>query len=291
MPELPEIEHLKRTLEPVLVGAEITGVQLLRRDILNRGQNHEDNTTRIRSECLLAHSRIAGLDRHGKQLAVFNEGGKALCIHLGMSGQLRYLPENTRLENRSHVHCIWSIRGPKSAGRLIFRDPRRFGGIWTFTSREHLQLSRWSRLGPDALDISSRALFQQLDRTRKSIKAALLDQSLIAGVGNIYADECLFSSGINPSRLTNELSRAEITRLAKHLRQILQRAVQAGGSTIRSYVDANGEGGKYAFKHKVYGRANQPCLKCRTSLCGITIAQRTTVFCPTCQCDQVANPG
>ena len=283
MPELPEIEHLKQTLEPVLVGAEITGVRLLRRDILNRGQNHGNGNPRIKAECLLARSRIAGLERHGKQLAVFSEGGKALCIHLGMSGQLRYLPKNTRLENSTHVHCIWAIRGPKSDGRLIFRDPRRFGGIWTFQSRESLLASRWSRLGPDALEISSRTLLKQLSQTRKSIKSALLDQSLIAGVGNIYADECLFSSGINPSRPTNELSRAEITRLAKHLRQILQRAVRAGGSTIRSYVDANGEGGTYAFRHKVYGRANQPCLKCRTFLLGITIAQRTTVFCPNCQ--------
>lgn len=265
------------------MGSEITTVRLLRRDILRGGSGQKKDATRIKSECLLAHSRIIGLGRHGKQLALFSESGKVLCIHLGMSGQLRYLPAKARLENSRHVHCIWTIRGPKSSGRLIFRDPRRFGGIWAFATLEELHISRWSRLGPDALDIRSRSLFQKLSRTRKSIKSALLDQSLIAGVGNIYADECLFASGIHPSRPSNELSTVEVARLAKRLRIILQNAIRAGGSTVRSYLDGNGEAGNYAIKHHVYGRANMPCLKCREPLCRTTIAQRTTVFCPTCQ--------
>lgn len=283
LPELPEIEHLKRTLEPVLVGSEITTVRILRRDILHRGSGYEKETARIKSECLLARSRIIRLDRYGKQLALSSESGKVLCIHLGMSGQLQYLPTKSRLENNRHVHCIWTIRGPKSSGRLIFRDPRRFGGIWVFATLDELHISRWSRLGPDALDIRSRSLFQQLIRTRKSIKSALLDQSLIAGVGNIYADECLFASGIHPSRPSNELSTVEVTRLAKHLRKILQNAIRAGGSTIHSYIDGNGEVGTYVSKHQVYGRAHMPCVKCCRPLCRTTIAQRTTVFCSTCQ--------
>lgn len=265
------------------MGSEITGVRLLRRDILHCDSDQGNNTTRITSECLLARSWITGLDRRGKQLALFSKSGKALCIHLGMSGQLRYLPSKSRLKNSRHVHCIWTIRGPKSSGRLIFRDPRRFGGIWAFATLDELHLSHWSQLGPDALNIRSRSLFQQLIRTRKPIKSALLDQSLIAGVGNIYADECLFASGIHPSRSSNELSTVEVTRLTKHLRKILQNAIRAGGSTVHTYMDGNGEVGTYAIKHQVYGRANMPCLKCREPLCRTTIAQRTTVFCPTCQ--------
>ena len=251
--------------------------------LFHGGSWHGKDTSRIKSECLLARSRIIGLGRYGKQLALFSESGKVLCIHLGMSGQLRYLHARSRPENSRHVHCIWTIRGPQSSGRLIFRDPRRFGGIWTFATVDELHQSRWSRLGPDALDIRSRSLFQQLSRTRKSIKSALLDQSLIAGVGNIYADECLFASGIHPSRPSNELSTIEVASLAKHLRKILQNAIRAGGSTVRSYVDGNGEAGTYVFKHQVYGRAGMPCVKCNEPLCRTTIAQRTTVFCPTCQ--------
>ncbi len=283
MPELPEIEHLKRTLEPVLVGSEVTSVRLLRRDILHCRSGHGKETTRIKPERLLVRSRIIGLGRRGKQLALFSESGKAICIHLGMSGQLQFLPGNSRPENSRHVHCVWTIRGPKSSGRLIFRDPRRFGGIWIFATLDELHRSRWSRLGPDALDIHSRTLFNQLTRTRKSIKSALLDQSLIAGVGNIYADECLFSSRIHPARPSNELSTDEVTQLARHLRKTLQNAIRAGGSTVRSYLDGNGDAGTYAFKHRVYGRANKPCVICQTPLCRMTIAQRTTVFCPTCQ--------
>lgn len=265
------------------MGSEITTVRLLRRDILHCDSGNGKETTRIISKCLLAHSRIIGLDRRGKQLALFSEIGKVLCIHLGMSGQLQYLPTKSKLVSNRHVHCIWTIRGPKSSGRLIFRDPRRFGGIWVFATLDELYLARWSRLGPDALNIRSRSLFQQLVRTRKSIKSALLDQSLIAGVGNIYADECLFASGIHPSRQSNKLSTTEVTKLTKHLRKTLQNAIHAGGSTVRSYVDGNGEAGTYTFKHQVYGRASMPCLKCHGLLCRTTIAQRTTVFCPTCQ--------
>lgn len=287
MPELPEIEHLARTLETALPGALVRNVSLLRPDIVRcTDRRSRRPQRRVSRDDLLLGRRIQGLLRHGKELAIVSREGPAICVHLGMSGQLWHCPAGTRLRRRDHVHCVWHLRAPRTGrphGRLVFRDPRRFGGLWCFASIQELLATRWSQLGPDALHIRTGTLRQALSTTSRSIKAALLDQRLIAGIGNIYADEILFAAGIHPQSTASELPAARYRLLAGTIRGLLATAVAHGGSTVRDYVDGHGSAGSYASRHLVYGRATQPCTSCGQLLSGTTIAQRTTVFCAGCQ--------
>ena len=281
MPELPEIDHLRRSLEPVLLGSVVLRVSLTRPDIVRCSSSRTRRPEQgVRRRRLLMGERIERLQRHGKELAIVSRGGASICIHLGMSGQLWHCPPGERLRRRDHVHCVWHLG---ERGRLVFRDPRRFGGLWCYASLDDLRAVRWSRLGPDALRIDTRTLRQVLAGTRRSIKATLLDQGVVAGIGNIYADEILFAAGIHPQSVASLLPPDRYRRLANEIRRVLAAAVRRGGSTIRDYVDGNGAAGSYALRHRVYGRAGQPCTVCGQLLHGITEAQRATVLCPGCQ--------
>ena len=285
LPELPEIAHLKRSLEPRLLGAVVRAVSLHRPDIVR------NRSRRPRRHELLGGQTIGRLERHGKELAVVAESGPVLCIHLGMSGQLWFCPGGERLGRRDHVHCVWRIastprpgaHAKSEGGRLVFRDPRRFGGLWIFPSIEDLRALRWSRLGPDALSLDARTLAARLGKTARPIKTALLDQRVVAGIGNIYADEILFAARIHPLRPAGRLRRPALDTLAAAIRQTLRLATRAGGSTIRDYVDGGGRRGRFTTRHRVYGRAGEPCARCHRTLRPIRLAQRATVFCPACQ--------
>jgi len=285
LPELPEIDHLRRSLEPVLLGSVVRRVSLTRPDIvrstISRTRRPE---LRVRRSSLLMGKRIERLERHGKELAIVSRGGASVCVHLGMSGQLWHCRPGERLRRGDHVHCVWHLVNEGSKwGRLVFRDPRRFGGLWCYPSLNDLIAVRWSRLGPDALRIDTRTLRQLLARIRRSIKATLLDQGVVAGIGNIYADEILFAAGIHPQSVASLLPPDRCRRLANEIRRVLAAAIRWGGSTIRDYVDANGVAGSYTLRQRVYGRAGQPCTVCGQLLRGITEAQRVTVLCPGCQ--------
>jgi formamidopyrimidine-DNA glycosylase len=167
--------------------------------------------------------------------------------------------------------------------RLVFRDARRFGGVWTCGSIEDLRARRWGSLGPDALTIDDTVLAERVRGIRRAIKAVVLDQSVVAGVGNIYADESLFGAGIHPQEIAGDLREAAIARLGAQIRGVLGAAVEAGGSTIRDFAGPDGASGSYQERHAVYGRAGEPCVRCGETLMGITVAQRTTTFCPRCQ--------
>ena len=285
MPELPEIDHLRRSLEPVLLGSVVRRVSLTRPDIVRFGLSRTRRPeARVRRNSLLTGERIERLVRHGKELAIVSRGGASVCVHLGMSGQLWHCPPGERLRRRDHVHCVWHlVNGKGNHGRLVFRDPRRFGGLWCYESLDDLTAVRWSRLGPDALRIDVRILRKALAGTRRSIKATLLDQHVIAGIGNIYADEILFAAGIHPQSAASGLPPDRYHLLANEIRRVLAAAVGRGGSTIRDYVDGTGAAGSYALQHRVYGRAGLPCTACGRVLLGITEAQRSTVLCPDCQ--------
>jgi formamidopyrimidine-DNA glycosylase len=286
MPELPEVEHLKRTLEPTLIGAVVMDVAVHRRDVIRRTGG--GRRSGIKSTLLNQH-RIDRLERHGKQLAIVSDSGGAICIHLGMSGQcwLRD-PASTCNENHnghpmSHIHCRWRINTGRGEQELLFRDPRRFGGIWTYPSFEAVLKERWALLGPDALSVTAAKLRMRLCRTRRPVKAALLDQRLIAGVGNIYADEALFVARIHPMNAADTLTDDQFTRLAHAIRSTLRQAIKNGGSTLRDYRDGAGRKGSHQTYHSVYGRAAEPCIRCDGRLISQLIGQRTTVFCPQCQ--------
>ncbi len=271
MPELPEVECIRRGLRWRLFGDAIVDVHVHRADVI-----HTENATDL-THRLLAGRAVITLDRHGKQLAMIGDCGRVVCVRLGMSGQL--MLRGTPCEG-DHVHVEWLLR---SGRRLVFRDPRRFGGLWLFDSREALQRFAWDSLGPDALTITARSLTAVFARTRQCVKAALLDQGLLAGVGNIYADESLFRAGIHPLRPACELEASDRASLAASIRQTLRAAIAAGGSTLRDYVNADGQPGASQHGHAVYGRVGMPCPRCDQTIETIKIAGRTTAFCPGCQ--------
>ncbi len=289
MPELPEIANLKRSLEPLLVGAVVGRVALNRPQVV-RNIDQSRVATRISGRRMLAGQTIRRLDRHGKELAIITRAGPSLCVHLGMSGQLFYWAWRRRLSRLDHVHCTWQITSPTARGRLVFRDPRRFGGLWVFGSPSELRRSRWTRLGPDALLVNPSTLAERLKRTRRSIKAVLLDQRVIAGIGNIYADEILFAARIHPLSMAAGLGPVKQRALGSAIPRVLTQALRAGGSTIRDYRDGTGRPGRFASQHRVYGRAGLPCHRCGRPLESLRVAQRSTVFCGTCQRRQRADP-
>ena len=281
MPELPEIEHLKRTLEPSLIGARVERVRLTRPDIVRTIDNGRRNgdARRPTSRALLAGSTITELRRHGKQLAIVGDGDAIVCVHLGMSGSLRFLENDGRLKRTDHVHCRWTLSG----GTLVFRDPRRFGGLRFVPSLEALHTQCWGDLGPDALSIDTADLFDRLQRTTRDVKAALLDQSLVAGLGNIYVDESLFLAGIHPQAKSSDATKQQVKRLHRAAQHVLCQAIDSGGSTLRDYADGNGNAGRFKNKHNVYGRDGLPCTRCGGLLVRIVVSQRSTVYCGRCQ--------
>jgi formamidopyrimidine-DNA glycosylase len=289
MPELPEVEHLRLSLIPRLVGRVFTGVRIRRRDVIvapgdpARGSAPARTGARPRRltpAALLVGASITDLHRAGKQLAIVAANGRALCVHLGMSGQLRWLGPDAPRGSGPHEHITWRL---DDGSGLAFRDPRRFGGVWVFPSFADLKASRWSGLGPDALVITAGELGARLDGSARPLKAALLDQSVIAGVGNIYADEALFAAGLSPTRLATSLTRRETAGLVISIRTVLRVSISAGGSTLRDYLDAEGKRGNNQSRFLVYGRRGRPCTRCGNPLESLQIAQRTTVMCPRCQ--------
>ncbi|WP_432798478.1 bifunctional DNA-formamidopyrimidine glycosylase/DNA-(apurinic or apyrimidinic site) lyase [Poriferisphaera sp. WC338] len=284
MPELPEVENIRLSLADQITGLSVSAVQIIRPDVLNI--DHIPSTS---PQSLLQRTTITNLIRHGKQLALVfqstNNISPILCVGLGMTGQLRiHTPSRSSLPNHTHfVLDLVTSQDKKPTTKLIFRDPRRFGGLWLFQSHEDLLSSRWSSLGPDALAITPKDLHDRLSRTRRTIKAALLDQNLVAGLGNIYVDELLHRSGIHPEYSAGQLTRKQIQTLVPKMRRLLRNAIQSGGSTLRDYVNGVGDLGGYQNNHKVYGRSGQPCTTCDHELEGLILAGRSTVFCPSCQ--------
>lgn len=274
MPELPEVETVRRSLSPRWTGRTVLAVTIRRADVLRNAPS------RGRSLAMGLGGRVADILRHGKQLAVVFADNRVVLVHLGMTGQLFVLGPRERPPRPDHIHIRWRL---DDGSTVCFRDPRRFGGVWVFDSLEALRESRWDRLGPDALTITRTRLRRNLRRSARTIKACLLDQAVLAGVGNIYADEALFLARINPHTPAADLDRDEITRLAGAVRSTLRAAVRARGSTLRDFLDAELRPGSQQTRFHAYGRAGTPCHRCGTSLVGSRITQRMTAHCPVCQ--------
>ncbi|MFN0134384.1 MAG: bifunctional DNA-formamidopyrimidine glycosylase/DNA-(apurinic or apyrimidinic site) lyase [Phycisphaerales bacterium] len=270
MPELPEVESVRLSLIPHLVGRRVATARLYRNDICTTHDGCKPT-----GSLLLEGAKIAELRRHGKQLAILADDGRAVCVHLGMSGRL-FVQRGG--ERPLHGHAEWRL-GDLT---LVFEDPRRFGGLWTIPDEAALA-ARWAELGPDALTITGTALEAGLADSKRAIKAALLDQAVLAGVGNIYADESLFLAEVPPRARANGVRGERAERLAAAIRAVLAGAIRSGGSTLRDYRNGLGEPGLAQREHRVYGRGGEPCATCGETLRQGTIAQRTTVWCVRCQ--------
>lgn len=283
MPELPEVETLRRSLEAALIGRTVRRVTVRRRDVVAAPGDPPGGFARNRraprpapltDAMLLLDGEIRQLRRHGKQLAIVDEVGRAVIVQLGMTGTLRLSREP---RDPPHTHLVWRL---DDGARLRFIDPRRFGLLRPMPAGPD---GAWRALGPDALTIRGPALAERLRSGARTLKVVLLDQSAIAGVGNIYADEALFDAGLHPARPAASLSPDDADRLARAIRSVLRSAIRSGGSTIRDYRDGAGEPGSFQHRHKVYGRGGLPCPRCGGVLDRLLIAQRTTVACPRCQ--------
>ncbi len=290
MPELPEVEVTRRQIEKVLVGRTVRGVVTTRKSYFFITPPGELRTR-------LVGRRVVALNRHGKYLVAELDDGSRLLLHLGMTGQLfaagarspRLLSAERRatlspekaaaFEPDQHTHLVLSFDEP--GPNLYFRDVRKFGKVaWIARGKPN---GRLEKLGIDALEATGDALYDATRTRSLAIKSVLLDQGVLAGVGNIYADEALFLAGIRSKRRARTLTREECERIAVAVRKVLRRSITRGGSSIDDYVRPDGSDGGYQTECFVYGRTGEPCRTCKTPIRRIVVGQRSTHFCPECQ--------
>ena len=270
MPELPEVETVARDLRPLLVGRTLVAVRRSRKALRQAWDKSW--------EPLLANRRVEAVERRGKWLLVGLDGGAFLMVHLGMTGQFTVAGPGVAVE--THTHLVFPL---DNAHELRFRDIRRFGSITYFADRPAWEAFLVGRLGPEPWDIDPKAWRSGLKATRRNLKATLLDQTFVAGVGNIYADESCFAARLDPRRSADVLTTAEAGRLLQAVRAVLTNAIEARGSTIRNYVGGSGLAGGYQAEFAVYGRTGEPCVECGTPIAHTRLAGRSTHYCPRCQ--------
>jgi formamidopyrimidine-DNA glycosylase len=262
LPELPEVETVVRSIRP-LVGRRIATAEFRNLRIL-RGGNPDHMAAR------LAGRRIKAIVRYGKFIVATLDDGSYLMIHLGMTGKLLLGGPSGK-----HTHAIFTF----DKGVLLYDDSRQFGAIEfheTFPARV-------ARLGPEPLEVSFADFAADLARRKTRIKSLLLNQTFLRGVGNIYADEALFRAGIHPQALTSRIRKDRARKLYDAIIAVLNEAIEAGGSSISDYVDAEGREGFFQIHHRVYGRTGEPCVTCGTPIKRVIVTQRSSHFCPRCQ--------
>jgi formamidopyrimidine-DNA glycosylase len=291
MPELPEVETVRRGLEPVLANARIERVELRRAGLRFPFPEHFAER--------LAGRRIENLSRRAKYILAALDSGETLIMHLGMSGSFRIEREETetpgafhfeRAKNARHDHVVFHL---KNGVRIVYNDPRRFGLMDLASSRGLATHPLFSGLGMEPLgdDFDGAALARLLAGRKSPVKAALLDQSLVAGLGNIYVSEALHRAGLSPLgeagaiASSNGKPTAKAKRLAEAIRAVLEEAVAAGGSTLRDHRQADGELGYFQHSFRVYGKEGAACgrLRCTGTIMRIAQSGRSTFYCPTCQ--------
>ena len=273
MPELPEVETVVRGLRAVLPGRRILGVRLGKTDFI------EDPAAMERD---LPGSRIGGVRRHGKFLVIDLESSNgsapnfSLLIHLGMTGQILTCPSEAPAAPHTHAFL-----GLGDGLELRYIDMRRFGSIQMLSDAE--REAALGGLGLDALDATEKQFFAQLEGRRARIKALLLDQHVLRGMGNIYTDESLFRARLHPARIAAKLKKDELRRLYRAVQDVLTEAIRMRGSSISDYVDSEGQPGGFQVRHRVYQRKGKKCLRCRTLVRRTIVAGRSSYFCPRCQ--------
>lgn len=278
MPELPEVETIRIVMEQYIPGHMIESVHLRRPKML-RGQSQ-----RMFREGLLQR-KILGADRRGKFLLLRMDRG-SLLVHLGMTGQVFYsVRRQTRPEDLPRLpdkHTHLTLKLDKDA-KLYFRDVRMFGRFALLNANDEKAL--FARLGPEPLgpNFTAKFLFHSIQKRSASIKAVLLNQTVVAGLGNIYADESLFRAGILPQTPARRITWDQSKRLHRAIRRVLKEAVHRGGSSISDFLDPRHRKGTFQLILAVYGREGKPCLNCGAFITKDVVAQRGTHFCPRCQ--------
>lgn len=285
MPELPEVETIRRTLAAHLAGERLERVEVLHAHFLVGVEPG-------RFEGLYAGARVEALDRRGKYLILrFAAGLPAWLVHLRMTGRLYYRADPPAPGGDPHLHLRARLAG---GGWLLFRDVRKFARLYLLAEASGEGGAEgglfplppgWRQLGPDALDggLTPARLARALAGRRAPVKALLLDQRLLAGLGNIYSDEALWRARIHPARAGGSLRSAEIRRLWAAVRGVLAEAIDWRGTTFSDYLDGEGFPGGFAVRLEAYGRTGQPCRRCGRPLESLRLGGRSATFCPRCQ--------
>jgi len=283
VPELPEVENIALGLRPVLVGKRVAQV-CVGTPLVVRGP-YRRRWRAFMAE--LTGRRITSVSRRAKRLILTAEGSLALVFQLGMTGRF-LLPnpqEGPAAATPKHTRLILSFR---DGTELLFVDPRRFGRVWCLRDLDPeapdavMEAAGLTPLGPEALDLRPKT-FAALLQTDRPIKSLLLDQSRIAGLGNIYADESLWAACIHPARAGSSLPTAEAATLLRQIQKVLRRAIRAGGTTFSDFRNVYGDMGRFRNRLKVYGRQGEPCPRCGTALQYLRASGRGTHICPCCQ--------
>jgi formamidopyrimidine-DNA glycosylase len=289
MPELPEVEVTRRALVPHLIGRRI-------REVVTTKPSYFFLTPPRRLKERLPGRRMVELERHGKYLVGLLDDGRRLLLHLGMTGQLfvagsrsarLLLREHGTLDPETqpdfrpdrHTHLILSFSD--DAPDVYFRDTRKFGKVALLEPGE--DDPRLQKLGIDALTARGPDLHAAAGRRSSPVKSLLLEQSVVAGIGNIYADEALFLAGVRPTRAARSVTKDEYDEIATAVRRVLRRAIVRGGSSIDDFVRPDGSDGGYQKERKVYAREGEPCSRCNTPIARIVIGQRSSHYCLRCQ--------
>lgn len=273
MPELPEVETVRRVLEPQLIGRAITKPELRRPEILAR-PSLEQFLERATGAV------FSGMSRRGKYLLLHLEGGAAIILHLRMTGQLLVTPPD--FPEEKHTHMVFHL---DNGQQLRFADPRRFGRLWLLHEGEEDDFSGAHKLGPEPFDTACNAdyLQKKLAKRRKSIKECLLDQSVVAGIGNIYGDEILHAVHIHPTRPASSLKEAEWQALADAIPAVLNVMICENAISPEDYLAGLGREYRNTPAFQVYGRKGLPCNGCGAELQRTVIAGRSSCYCPACQ--------
>lgn len=271
MPELPEVEVVRRMLASKVVGRSIRRAAIFTPRLTRRGGNPAAVSAGV------AGRRVQALTRRGKFLQ-FSLGETSLIVRLGMTGQLRWWPDDASCQRDGHTHAVFHFA---DGSVLTYRDARKFGELFLLdTAAVEAALN----VGPEPLGEGfTVAVLRQACRSAARVKSVLLDQRKIAGIGNIYADEALFRAKIRPTRRAASLSDAELQALRAAIRAVLAAAIRQRGSSIADFRDPCGEPGAFAQRHRVYHRHGTPCRACGTLIRRVLVGQRGTHFCPTCQ--------
>lgn len=272
MPELPEVETIRRQLAPRLTGRTL-------------GPGAQHPSPKFSTASLAEGATVTELTRRGKYLVIGLERAQPwawgpdahLIVHLGMTGSLRVRDDPP--DSDPYVRAWWAM----DDAALVFRDVRRFGRIAVVPPGNYAALPTLAALGPEPTDatLDAEVFWRSLRRSRRALKTQILSQRPVAGVGNIYADEAFWAAGVNPA--DRSISRDRAARLLEAIREALHQGIQHGGTTLRDYVDADGDRGANQVHLLCYGRAGQPCRRCGDVLRSRSIDARTTTWCPTCQ--------
>lgn len=273
MPELPEVETVRRVLEPQLAGRVIKGVDVLNGQVVA----HPSPEAFV---CALVGRRIAGMGRRGKYLSMALDDGSELVVHLRMTGRLLVVPPDEPVEK--HTHLVVRLTDDEE---LRYLDTRRFGRFWLFAPGEPDEVSGRCKLGPEPNDaaLTSAYLKAQAGRKRKPVKELLHDQSVVAGIGNIYSDEILFDARVNPLKPCCTLDDGEWERLARSIPLVIAGGIEADAMTPEEYLRGQGEEYRNAGHLRAYGREGEPCPRCGAPLQGAKVGGRGSCFCPECQ--------